>query len=71
MGENLAVNSGVSESSSVSGERPRIDDDRKVFDAIFLVAKNGCQWKALDTTGICFGSTAHLRFQQWTETGFF
>ena len=27
--------------------------------------RTGCQWKALDATGICSGSTAHLRFQEW------
>ena len=29
------------------------------------------QWKALDATGICSGSTAHLRFQQWVAAGVF
>ena len=38
-------------------------EDRKVFNAILFVARTGCQWKALDATGICSGSTAHLRFQ--------
>lgn len=52
------------------GGRPRVDD-RKVFDAILFVAKTGCQWNALSATGICSSSTAHLRFQQWTEAGFF
>ena len=31
----------------------------------------GCQWKALDATGICSGSTAHLRFQEWVAAGVF
>ncbi len=29
------------------------------------------QWKALDATGICSGSTAHLRFQEWVAAGVF
>lgn len=52
------------------GGRKRVDD-RKVFDAILFVARTGCQWKALDATGICSGPTAHLRFQEWTKAGLF
>ena len=52
------------------GGRPRADD-RKVFDAILFVARTGCQWNALNATGICPSSTAHLRFQEWTQAGFF
>ena len=33
--------------------------------------RTGCQWKALDATGICSGSTAHLRFQEWVAAGVF
>ena len=33
--------------------------------------RTGCQWKALDATGICSGSTAHLRFQEWVSAGAF
>ena len=33
--------------------------------------RTGCQWKALDATGICSGSTAHLRFQEWAAAGVF
>jgi transposase len=32
--------------------RPRVDD-RKAMDAIFFVLRTGCQWKALNATGIC------------------
>ena len=46
-------------------------DDRKVLNGIFFVLRTGCQWKALDTTSICSGSTAHARFQEWQEAGFF
>jgi putative transposase len=50
--------------------RPRVDD-RKAMDAIFYRLRTGCQWKALDATGICSGSSAHRRFQEWTQAGVF
>ena len=46
-------------------------EDRKVMDGIFFVLRTGCPWKALDVTGICSGSTAHARFQEWRRAGFF
>lgn len=52
------------------GGRPR-KPDRVCADAIFYVLRTGCQWKALDATGICPGSTAHDRFQEWEEAGVF
>ena len=52
------------------GGRPRADD-RKCMNAIFFVLRTGCQWKALDATGICPGSTAHDRFQEWVQAGVF
>lgn len=45
--------------------------DRQVLNGIFFVLRTGCQWKALDATGICSGSTAHARFQEWERAGFF
>jgi transposase len=45
--------------------------DRVVLDAIFFVLRTGCQWRALNATGICSSSTAHRRFQEWREQGFF
>ena len=45
--------------------------DRVVLDAIFFVLRTGCQWHALDATGICSGSTAHRRFQEWEQAGLF
>ena len=45
------------------GGRPR-DSDRTCADGIFYVLRTGCQWKALDATGICSCSTAHLCFQE-------
>jgi transposase len=45
--------------------------DRVVLDAIFFVLRTGCQWRALDATGICSSSTAHRRFQEWRDAGLF
>src|SRR4051794_30357803 len=41
---------------------------RKVIDGILFVLRTGCHWKALPS---CYGSgsTAHRRFQQWTQAG--
>lgn len=50
--------------------RPRVPD-RQVLNGIFFVLRTGCQWKALDATSICKGSTAHSRFQEWRKAGFF
>jgi transposase len=50
--------------------RPRIPD-RQVADAIFFVLRTGCQWQALDATGICNHSIAHKRFQEWRDAGVF
>lgn len=52
------------------GGRPR-RPDRDCLEAIFFVLRTGCQWKALDATGICPGSTAHDRFQEWVKAGVF
>jgi len=52
------------------GGRPRVPD-REVLDGIFFVLRTGCQWRALDATEICDGSTAHRRFQEWQREGFF
>ena len=50
--------------------RPRVED-RTAMDAIFFVLRTGCQWNALKETGICSSSSAHRRFQEWTEAGVF
>ncbi len=50
--------------------RPRVDD-RKAMDAIFFVLRTGCQWQALNATGICSSSSAHRRFQEWVEADVF
>lgn len=52
------------------GGRPRVPD-RKAMDGIFFVLRTGCQWNALNATGICSSSTAHSRFQEWTAAGVF
>src|ERR671937_2403175 len=48
--------------------RKRVDD-RSPMNAIFFVLKTGCQWNALNATGICSSSSAHRRFQEWNEAG--
>jgi transposase len=54
----------------LGGGRPRVPD-RQAMDGIFYVLRTGCQWRALDGTGICNGATAHRRFQEWREAGVF
>jgi putative transposase len=49
---------------------PRVED-RRAMDAIFFVLRTGCQWNALNATGICSSSSAHRRFQEWVEAGVF
>src|SRR5262245_66654301 len=41
------------------------------MDAIFFVLRTGCQWNALNATGIGSRSSAHRRFQEWTAAGVF
>jgi putative transposase len=52
------------------GGRPRVPD-RQCANAIFYVFRTGCQWGALDATGLCPHSTAHDRFQHGVEAGVF
>jgi len=52
------------------GGRPPAPD-RVCMEAILFVLRTGCQWKALDATRFCPGSTAHDRFQQWVQAGVF
>ena len=44
--------------------RPRVPD-RAALNAILFVLRTGCQWNALNATGICSSSSAHRRFQEW------
>jgi transposase len=46
---------------------PRVPD-RNAMDAIFFVLRTGCQWNALNATGICSSSSAHRRFQEWAAS---
>jgi putative transposase len=50
--------------------RPRVPK-RDAMNAILLVLRTGMQWNALSATGICSSSSAHWRFQEWTEAGVF
>src|SRR6516164_8640998 len=45
--------------------------DRVCMEAILFVLRTGCQWKALNATRFCPGSTAHDRFQRWVQDGVF
>ena len=49
---------------------PRVPD-RAAMNAIPFVLRTGCQWNALDATGICSCSSAYRRFREWTEAGVF
>lgn len=54
----------------LGGHNPRVSD-RAAMNAIFFVLRTGCQWNALSATGICSSSSAHRRFQEWTQAGVF
>lgn len=41
------------------------------MNAILFVLRTGCQWNALNATGICSSSSVHRRFLEWTEAGVF
>lgn len=45
--------------------------NRAALDGIFFVLRTGCQWNALNATGICSSSSSHRRFQEWVEAGVF
>ena len=49
---------------------PRVPD-RDAINAILFVLRTGCQWNALDATGICSSSAAYRRFREWTGAGVF
>ena len=53
------------------GRRPPPVPERTCANGIFYVLRTGCQWKSLDATGICSGSTADLRFQEWAAAAAF
>jgi transposase len=49
---------------------PRVPD-RAAMNAILFVLRTGCQWNALDATGICTCSSAYRRFREWLQAGVF
>lgn len=49
---------------------PRVPD-RDAMNGILFVLRTGCQWNALDATGICSCSSAYRRFREWTDAGVF
>lgn len=49
---------------------PRVPDCN-AMNAILFVLRTGCQWNALNATGICSSSSVHRRFLEWTEAGVF
>lgn len=50
--------------------RPRVPD-RNAMNGILFVLRTGCQWNALNGTGIVTSSSAHRRFLEWTRAGVF
>ena len=50
--------------------RKRVDN-RAAMNATFFVLRTGCQWNALNATGICSSGSAHRRFQEWRVAGVF
>ncbi|MEF2508077.1 IS5 family transposase [Vibrio mimicus] len=50
--------------------RKRVNN-RDAMNGILFVLKTGCQWNALNATGICSSSSAHRRFQEWRDVGVF
>jgi len=49
---------------------PRVPD-RNAMNAILFVLRTGCQWNALDATGICSCASAYRRFREWLAAGIF
>jgi transposase len=49
---------------------PRVPD-RNAMNAILFRLRTGCQWNALDATGICSCSSAYRRFREWLAAGVF
>jgi transposase len=49
---------------------PRVPD-RDAMTGILFVLRTGCQWNALDATGICSCSSAYRRFREWLDAGVF
>lgn len=52
------------------GGRPPVPA-RRAMEAIWFVMRTGCQWRALNATGICSSATAERRFREWKAAGVF
>jgi hypothetical protein len=50
---------------------PASSRPRNAMAAILFVLRTGCQWNALDATGICSCASAYRRFREWLDTGVF
>lgn len=57
-------------SHRLGGHNPRVPD-RDAMNGILFVLRTGCQWNALNGTGICSSSSTHRRFLEWTDAGVF
>ena len=44
---------------------------RYVMNAILFVLRTGCQWNALNGSGLCGSLVAHRWFTRWAEAGVF
>jgi transposase len=44
---------------------------RQAMNAILFVLRTGCQWNALNGTGLGSSSAVHRRFLEWTRAGVF
>lgn len=49
---------------------PRVPD-RNALNGILFVLRTGCQWNALNATGICSCASAYRRFREWEAAGVF
>ncbi len=52
------------------GGRPPVPA-RRAMEAVWFVMRTGCQWRALNATGICSSATAERRFREWKRAGVF
>ncbi len=52
------------------GGRPPVPV-RRCMEAVWFVMRTGCQWRALNATGLCSSATAERRFREWKRAGVF
>jgi transposase len=60
----------VSPAHPLGCHRHRVSN-RAAMDAILFVLRTGCQWNALNGSGICSSSSAYRRFREWLDAGVF